>query len=306
MPDRDDLIDDARELTRPDAAMLARVEADVRRRAASRARPGWVAPTAGLGLAAAALAIFLLRPPVEVSGELGATGKSALGDMVVVQAAGEGEVRGTARAMVLDWRRGLLSVDVEPNQGVSLEVATEEGRVHVVGTRFDVDRGPLGTTVTVQAGRVRVDCVRGGESFLGPGDARVCLPTTPAGALRRILGVQADVAPDALLAEVDAALALPGAGGAIAAELHALRVEALLAAGRSAEAVAAAETALQQDTVTRAEELRRFAAELRLAAGECEAAQPHIEALRALGRVGELEAAWSRCAAPEGSGTPER
>lgn len=297
MPDYDELIAEARDSLRPSPESLARVEAEVRRREAVRTRPGWAAPTAGLCLAAAAVFLFL-RPPVVVTGELGAAPSAALGQNVVVAAAGEGSVEGTEEAMVLSWRRGLLSVEVEPNQGVSLDVATEEGRVHVVGTGFDVDRGPLGTTVTVRHGRVRVDCVRGGESFLGAGESRVCLPTTPAGALRRILAVQGSASPDALLGEVDAALALPAPPGAIAAELLALRAETLVAAGRPAEAASAAETALSQETVTRAEELHRLAAELRLAAGQCDAARPHVEALRALDRLGSVAESWARCEAP--------
>ncbi len=297
MPDYDELIAEARDSLRPSPESLARVEAEVRRREAARARPAWVGPAAGLCLAAAAV-FFFLRPPVVVTGELGAAPSAALGQNVVVAAAGEGSVEGTEEAMVLSWRRGLLSVEVEPNQGVSLDVATEEGRVHVVGTGFDVDRGPLGTTVTVRHGRVRVDCVRGGESFLGAGESRVCLPTTPAGALRRILAVQGSASPDALLGEVDAALALPAPPGAIAAELLALRAETLVAAGRPAEAASAAETALSQETVTRAEELHRLAAELRLAAGECDAARPHVKALRALDRLGSVAEAWARCEAP--------
>jgi hypothetical protein len=126
----------------------------------------------------------------------------------------------------------------------------------------------------------------------------VCLPTTPAGALRRILAVQAGVTPAVLLDEVDAALALPGAEGAVAGELHALRADTLLAAERPLEAAAAAETALAQPTVTRAEELHRLAAELRLGAGDCSGARPHVEALRALDRLGTLAEAWARCEGP--------
>jgi hypothetical protein len=297
MPDYDALIAEAREATRPDAETLARVAADVRRREARPSRPAWVAPAAGVLAAAAALA-FALRPPPDVSGTLGEVPAAALGEHVLVSAEGEGMVAGNGEAMVMTWQRGRLSVEVEPDQGVDLEVKTEEGSVFVVGTGFDVERGPIGTTVNVRHGRVRVECVRSGVSMLGAGESRVCLPTTPAGALRRILAVQAGVTPAVLLDEVDAALALPGAEGAVAGELHALRVDTLLAAERPLEAAAAAETALAQPTVTRAEELHRLAAELRLGAGDCSGARPHVEALRALDRLGTLAEAWARCEGP--------
>ncbi|GDX78963.1 hypothetical protein LBMAG42_07740 [Deltaproteobacteria bacterium] len=296
MPDYNELISEARAASTPDEAAVARVAADVRRRSAQRAATRWILPAAGVGLSLAAAAFFFLRPPVEVSAELGAAAPAALGANVRVTAAGEGAVVGTEQAMVVSWRRGTLSVEVEPNQGVSLQVKTDEADVWVVGTGFDVDRGPLGTTVSVRHGRVRVVCARGGESFLEAGASRVCLPTTSAGVLRRVLSVQGTASPTVLLDEVDSALALDDVDGVVAAELLALRVETLVASGRGAEAAAAAETALAHPSVTRAEELHRMAAHLRLEAGDCEGARPHVEALTALGRLGDEAVAWEACA----------
>lgn len=296
MPDYNDLISEARAASKPSDEAVARVAAEVRRRRGEASSARWAIPAAGIGLSLAAAAFFFLQPPVEVTRELGAAAPAALGANVIVEADGDGAVAGTEEAMVVSWRRGKLSVEVEPNQGVALQVNTEEGKVFVVGTGFDVERGPLGTTVSVRHGRVRVECVRGGESFLGEGESRVCLPTTSAGVLRRVLAVQGSASPADLLGEVDSALAFPAVGGVVAAELLALRAETLLAGGRTAEAAGAAEAALAHPDVTRAEELRRMAAQLRLEAGDCAGARPHVEALLALARLGDLAEPWARCA----------
>jgi len=298
MRDYDDVLAETRDATRPSAEQLARVEAELTRRQGRKPpRARWIAG-AGVALALAAAALFTLRAPADVARPLDHSGAVALGDKVQVDADGEGAVVGSAREMTLDWRRGKLSVEVEPKQGVQLAVRTDEGTVRVVGTGFDVDRGPLGTTVTVRHGKVSVDCVRGGLSYLTVGESRTCEPVSAAGALRRTLALQGVVSPEALLVEVNGALGRTDADGAVAAELLALRAGTLLEAGRDADALAAAERALAAPDVTRAEELHRMAARLRLASGDCAGALPHLQALDALGRLGEEEPALRRCDTP--------
>ena len=45
-------------------------------------------------------------------------------------------------------------MEVTPDRGVRLELTTEEAVVRVVGTVFEVDRGPFGTAVAVDHGTV--------------------------------------------------------------------------------------------------------------------------------------------------------
>lgn len=296
MRDYDDLLADLRQATAPTDAQLSRVEAELaRRRARAPVRRAAIAVAAATALAAAL--VIGLRPPAPVDRALDHAGAVALGNLVQVDSRGEGAVIGSADDMAVTWTRGTLSVEVEPDRGVHLRVETDEGTAQVVGTGFDVDRGALGTTVTVRHGRVRVDCVRGGESFLGAGESRTCEPVRAAGALRRALALQGVVTPSQLLTEVDGALARPDAGGPVAAELLALRAGTLVEAGRRAEAVDAAERALAHPDVTRATELHRVAARLLLESDDCARALPHLDALAALGALGDDAAARDRCAA---------
>lgn len=255
MRDYRTLLDGSRRGTTPDAAQVAEVEALA---AGKLARPSRRLPVAAAGLAAAALAaaaLFTLRGPVRVDRPLDNAGSVALGAEVDVVASGHGGVVGTDHDMEVAWSFGTLAVEVEPQRGVTLSVQTDEGRTSVVGTGFSVTRDALGTTTSVAHGRVRVLCVRGGESFLGAGESRTCPPVTATGALGRVLALDGVAAPEAWMAEIVDARARPDATGAVAAELDALRVRALVQAGRLAEALPAAEAALADPGCTRREEL---------------------------------------------------
>ncbi len=139
--------------------------------------------------------------------------------------------------------------------------------------------------------------VEGRRWALSFASRRVCRPTHAAGALGRVLALQPSASPAALLVEVDDALALPDASGPVAAELRALRVSALLAGGREADALAEAKLALTQPAVTRADELHRLAARLAAGRGDCAAALPHLLVLEAEGTLGEDAPALALCGA---------
>ncbi len=293
MPDYDDLLRAARAATEPDADTRAALEAQVR----AGARPARRAPriamaTGALALAAAALVAVWPAPRVDRPLD---HGHADLGALVQVEADGAGTVSGTPTAMALTWTSGTLSVEVEPHRGVQLAVSTPEGEVRVVGTGFTVTRDALGTAVAVRHGKVAVSCARGESRAIEAGEALTCLPTTSAGALARVLALRGTLDAKGQLAEVDDALALPGGADATRAELHALRAGALLESGAEAEALTEAEATLALPGVTRADELHRLAARLRLRHDDCAGALPHLRALAASGTLGDDAPALTAC-----------
>ena len=255
-----------------------------------RATPRWVGGAAA-GLAAAAALAFSLWPDPPLDAVLPTTGARALGSFVSVTLDGQGSARGTRRDLTLDWHQGTIAVEVEPDQGVALRVLTEEASVRVVGTGFSVNRSALGTEVSVRHGRVQVDCVDGPAAALGAEERLTCLPVTAAGALGRARALEGTVSAEELLAELDQALARPDVAGAVASELQAMRTSALLREDRAAEALHAAEAALQMGAPTRALELHRVAARLRLRDNDCSGALAHLLALRDADALGE-DAPW--------------
>ncbi|MES2642909.1 MAG: FecR domain-containing protein [Myxococcota bacterium] len=249
----------------------------------------------GLALAAAVL-LTLLRPPTPVADVPLTRGELALTADVQLSADGEGNARQADERIEIAWSHGALAVEVEPNRGVQLAVVTDEARVMVVGTGFTVHRDALGTHVTVAHGRVEVDCAFGGSTLLVAEQTRTCLPRTAAGAVGRIRSLQArGIGADVTLDEIDAALARPDARDAAGNELGAMRVHALLTQHRETDALAAAEHALRAWPGARDLELRRVAARLHVAAGDCAAALPHLESLAGAGALGEDSALVTLC-----------
>lgn len=288
-----------RERTVPDATRLERLRAGLGARRRSRALY-LIAPI--VLAAAAALALALRAPTAERAPAapvpLDAPGPVALSEIVRADVDGEGLVRRDADAIDVTWRRGTLAMDVTPNRGARVTVTTDEGTVRVVGTSFTVTRDALGTTIAVTRGKVETDCAFGGPAALGAGASRTCLPRTAIGALGRIHALQdRGAVPAALLAEVETAAGRPDAGGAVANELAAVRVGALLALDRRDDALAAAEDALRHAPGARDPELRRVAARLHASAGDCAAALPHLRALTAADALGPDASLLTRCSA---------
>lgn len=180
-----------------------------------------------------------------------------IGPHVVLRSQGEGRVGGTDDAPRIDWSAGQLAVQVEPDQGVDLQIETPDALVRVVGTVFDVDRGFLGTTVTVQRGKVEVRCA-GEEPQLVPGGASAeCWSAEPAALLARARGAAApSVALDA------AERGLTTADGPVAAELRHARIEALVELGRTDAARAACDDYLARPVTPRRAEVEGVRARL--------------------------------------------
>jgi hypothetical protein len=281
-------------------AAVRRVRARIR--AAGRAtEPGWPVRIVGLGLAATAMAMAAAVTlttsgpgPVAAEQYLAGSGQGALAEHVLATHDGQGRVVTGPDGVVIDWELGRLDLDVTPGEGVTLLVQTPEGAVRVVGTRLTVARGALGTTVSVAQGEVAVTCTGEAEVPVRAGGRAECWPTSPAGLLNRARALQdAGAGADEVLATVDRGLEAPGLDGPVRGELLALQTGALVAAGRDAEALDAAEAAIAASSDPgRAVSLRRTAARLALRLGACERARRQIEAI---GEATEERALLERC-----------
>lgn len=169
----------------------------------------WMPATAG-ALAAGAALIFALNPtsseisaPQTLAMQFQPTGEAVSSrptEQVSLTTNGVATLSGTALAPVIDLTSGSVKVQVEPKAGIDLRVRTPDGEVQVLGTIFSVDRGPLGTAVQVERGRVAVRCAGGVEHpGLVAGESALCLPTTAEGMLGRAAGLAAAGAPDRAL-----------------------------------------------------------------------------------------------------------
>lgn len=248
------------------------------------------------------------EPDRRLAGELAsevAWSASAPTPEVALRFLGSGRLTGDAQQPVVRWDLGTLDVDVTPDRGVELAVVTREARVDVVGTGFTVTRDILGTHVRVRHGRVSVACGSAAPVLLDPGEERACHPVTASGMLGRANRLAELGAPPAeILAALDRGLLLhdedPSRDDARALrdELVLLRAESLHAAGRPAEALAAAAGALPTAT-TRATDLRRVAARAAMASTGCEAALPYLADLRPLDATGPELVQYADCVAAD-------
>ncbi len=231
------------------------------------------------------LAVIALRPAPDqpVMAELrsdGAWSELQPSEEVALRFQGEGALQGSQRVPRIIWEAGSVRIQVQPEQGIDLHLSTPEAQVRVVGTVFTVTRDALGTRVAVERGRVRVDCVEGGQVLLDSGQDQVCLPISAAGLLARVrmLQDQGASAEDQLVA-ADKALALGDASEAVQGELQLVRMQALAQLDRPEEALAEAERYLGSAHPLRQEDVRRLAARLAWNQGGCAAALPHLEQL---------------------------
>lgn len=233
------------------------------------------------GLAAAATAIFFVahRPaPVDVAlvSDVGFVTHNLPKASVTFR--GDGRMDGDEQAPRIAWQRGILHVEVQPEQGVDLRVETREAVVRVVGTGFSVERDALGTVVEVRHGRVETRCADDDAPvMLEGGDSRTCLPTSAAGLLGRAQALREAGAPATdVLAALDAGLALAPAGDPAREELLGARLRVLAETGEVVPALDVARALLAETSGVRREEVLALATRLALAAGGCEAAAPWL------------------------------
>lgn len=231
---------------------------DARARILARARNAAETPVpAGLGLgwigAAVALGIVALMwtwSPTD----------PAL-DAVQLVLDGEGTVGGTEAAPEIEWHAGTLGVEVEPGQGVTLEVRTEEAVVQVVGTAFEVHREHYATDVSVDHGVVRVTCVGQEPVLMRSGDRRRCLPDTTGPLLLRVAALATHGAShDDRIEALDRAAPKARPGSVAQGELMAHRAKALADAAMPDAALHAARAYLEAGHEARRAELWSFVA----------------------------------------------
>lgn len=305
-----------REASALDPVALARIRARLERPPRPRSS-GWLVGACAGGLVAAVSAMvwmpsvgraWMSTSPQPVSVPLGTTANElALTPDVVAAVEGEGKVEGDTKNLHVRWESGRISLEVTPEQGVDLEVTTDEGVIHVVGTGFDVVRDALGTAVRVRHGRVRVDCANGGSVRLDGGQEHTCLPRTASGMLGRARALQDRGAPSAeVLGAVDGGLTLAGPGP-VRDELRFLELSGLLAAGRPDAARPVAAELLAVPGNPRRIEVTRIALALAVLQPDCPAARPLADALVAAGQDSgdvSLDAFRERCPAEAPPITP--
>lgn len=212
-----------KKLPGPQAGAAARVRARLAQPRPSRV---WIGGVAMAAAALVALGVGLWpSEPAPLQQELAAAGELQASDTLRLRWQGQGALSGDEAAPRVQWDKGALHLDLEPDQGVDLQVRTREASVAVLGTVFDVERDALGTRVSVERGKVRVDCERGADPVLTAGQSHTCAPVSAAAMVGRLKAL-GPVARAQIDAEVQGALELPDAHGAVRSELLALRLEA--------------------------------------------------------------------------------
>lgn len=241
-----------------------RLRARLRAREGKR-QPGWWLVG---GVAAAALAaLWFVRPTEPQTVSL-----AEMPEHVQVQFEGEGSIGGTPESPRLAWQDGTAHVEVEPNQGVTFTVTTEEAEVRVIGTAFDVHREHFATEVVVDHGRVAVACTGQPERIITDGERIECLPGDLPTLLRRVAALTQATSPaDERLATLDHAVPMASPGSSAHGELLAHRVQALQDLQRPAEALDAAATYVGEGHAARRSDLLSFLVHGRFETARCDA-----------------------------------
>jgi len=266
----------------------ARVRARMAAPAPSGSRRPWVYGGVTLAAAAAGLTVVVAMPEpglAPVQAQLASdTERAELNPSPEVALAyqGAGSLEGTRQAPRIVWESGTVHVDVQPDQGIQLVVATPEAVVQVVGTAFAVTRDALGTQVQVDHGRVRVSCLDGAGSMLGAGEHTTCLPTTAAAMLTRANALQDQGAsPEQLLATVALALERHPEPSLVRNELQTLQIQALARLGRASQAYGLSQAYLAAGHELRRDGMLILTARLAHETGGCDAATPWFVQLAA-------------------------
>ncbi len=265
--------------TRARPEELAAIRRRLRRARSERERPPLRLLSIGAltAMAAAGLAMVLWPsdPGVQqVALSAEQWSEVAASDDVLLGFAGQGDLQRTGKVHDIDWRTGRLSVSVTPNQDIDLTVSTPEAQVSVVGTVFEVRRDALGTTVSVERGKVEVLCDGQSALYLTSEQTHTCLPTTALGLLNRALDLKVDN-PEAALEAI--ALGLEGLDESSNDydDLHYWAADIHHGAERSEEALQSAQAALSADA-TYASEASRIAAMHGMVLGGCEGSAEHL------------------------------
>lgn len=214
---------------------------------------------------------------------------------------GTGNVSGTRQNPTVDWHYGDINFDVATGSEVALIVRTREGEFRPLGTVFRVERNALGTQVMVERGRVQVDCVDETHTIVGAGDKATCLPISAAGMLARARAQQrADASPAEVLQTAELALqAKSPPKGAVRGELLVVQMYALMDLKRLNEALTTADQYLDSGYATREAEVRSHAARMAFELSDCEKVGQYVA-------EGEENPLWARCLTQKTNGNDDR
>lgn len=272
------------EIPGPSHGASARVAARLERTLAApapRSRlPMLAAAAAPLALAAAA--VLYLGVPSEtppMRGPIASEATWGVGNLSSVHLTyrGVGEVAGPDNAPEIQWQRGVIHVEVQPEKGIDLRVRTREAEVRVVGTGFTVRRDALGTEVDVRHGKVETTCEGESPVLLAAGESRVCLPRSAAGLLGRAHALADSGGTAAATIEaLDLGLALATPGEPVRDELLALKIDVLRRDGQAATALDAAREVVTAGSGLRRDEVLRIAAGIALDQGGCASSAPWL------------------------------
>jgi hypothetical protein len=233
--------------------------------------------------------------------DLGTATATEVAPGVIVTADGIGELSGTEQAPVLAWSAGTIEVSVEPGAGLDVRVTTDEALVHVVGTVFEVNRGPLGTRVEVTRGQVAVTCTDGTAHNLSADRSATCLPGSATGLLGRAQALRTHRgSAEAILETIDRGLNTESTP-TIFTELSALQVSVLAEGPDTTAAIDAAARHLADPATGRRAAVARIGATLGYTASGCSGAEPFIAEIP----PEEVSAsALSMCNTPGGAAKP--
>ncbi len=270
--------------TEPDQERVGRLRGRIEeRRRHSRRGPlrPWMAVLVPLGMGAGWWGFAREAPISERSLEGGGAPELlAISRDVGVRFAGKGQIHGTEREPHIRWEAGTLTVEVEPDRGVKLDVTTREATVRVIGTGFTVQRDALGTRVAVAHGTVEVTCAGREPNLLEANEATLCLPTSAAGLLARAAALRDHGAPiDVVLSTVDLGLTGQTDTSPVRNELLLLRMQALAESGDPVQALADADRYLDARDNYRRDEVLRFAAVVAMDSSGCSRAAAYLRPL---------------------------
>ena len=206
------------------------------------------------------------------------------GSNVQFEAVGQGTLEGTDSEAVLAWTTGTVEVEVTPQTDTQLSVVTEEARVDVIGTVFQVRRDALGSTVGVDRGKVQVACTEGQTLELTAGMRHTCLPVTAAGLLGRADALIDAGRHDELLDTLDRGIGL--GSGPVKGELLVRRMQHNSRSG-AVDAVLSDATEYLANDSGRLVEVQRMAAYTAAKRG-CSEALPWLEQLQVGGSAADL------------------
>lgn len=258
------------------------------------------------GLAAAAVAAIGVMawppqaPPTLQQLALSADDWSQLqaSEHVQLSFSGQGSAQVEGKRHDLDWKQGRLSVSVTPLQDIELTVRTPEANISVVGTVFEVRRDTLGTTISVERGKVSVQCGTHAATLLTMGEEQTCLPTTAVGLLNRAQDLK-HTHPDDAIAAITMGLEQLDESSTDFDDLHYRAAEIHYENGRPEAALQSARSALSGGDGTYTVEAHSIAAHQALTLDSCSDAVPHLTWMAEQDHAGAEDlAVLAQCLAP--------